>query len=114
MTDAERLLWQHLRNRQLGGWKFRRQCPIGPFIVDFVCPEKKVIVEVDGGQHAETVVEDAERSKYLTEQGYRIVRFWNNEVLKELEAVLETILRELLVEVPPHLTSPPLPGERDT
>ena len=95
MTDAERLLWQHLRNRDLGGYKFRRQRPIGPYIVDFVCLEKKLVVEVDGGQHAGQLELDAKRSGYLEDKGYRILRFWNNEVLKATESVLTVILSSL-------------------
>ncbi len=91
MTDAERLLWRHLRNRELGGWKFRRQYPVGPFIVDFICVEKNVVIEVDGGQHAENEALDIQRSAYLNKMGYRVFRFWNNEVLQETEAVLEAI-----------------------
>ena len=95
MTDTERLLWQHLRNRELGGYKFRRQRPVGPYIVDFVCLEKKLVVEVDGGQHAGQLELDAKRSDYLKEKGYRVLRFWNNEVLKETESVLTVILSSL-------------------
>jgi very-short-patch-repair endonuclease len=95
MTDAERLLWQHLRRRQLAGWKFRRQHAVGPFIVDFVCVARKLIVEVDGGQHASDVGQDEKRSRYLSKEGYRILRFWNNDVLKEIDGVLEIIAREL-------------------
>lgn len=95
MTDAERLLWQNLRNRELGGYKFRRQRPIGPYIVDFVCLEKKLVVEVDGGQHAGQVELDTKRSGYLKEKGYQVLRFWNNEVLKEIESVLTVILLSL-------------------
>ena len=91
MTDAERLLWRHLRNRELGGWKFRRQYPVGPFIVDFICVEKNVVIEVDGGQHAENEEQDIQRSAYLNKMGYRVIRFWNNEVLQEIEAVLTAI-----------------------
>jgi very-short-patch-repair endonuclease len=72
MTDAERLLWRHLRNRGLGGWKFRRQYPVGPYIVDFICPEKNVVIEVDGGQHADDVKHDSQRSAYLNKMGYRV------------------------------------------
>jgi very-short-patch-repair endonuclease len=106
MTDAERLLWKQLRNRQMDGWKFRRQHPLGPFTVDFICLEKKIIVEVDGGQHAIQIKEDAERSRFLQEKGYRILRFWNTDVLKGIDSVLEVIYRELSGD-PPHLTSPP-------
>ena len=87
MTDAEKLLWQFLRDRQLGGYKFRRQHHIGPFIVDFVCLKKKLIIEVDGGQHGKQLESDANRSDYLKERGYRVLRFWNNEVLGEKESV---------------------------
>lgn len=101
MTDAEKLLWRHLRNRELGGYKFRRQRPIGTYIVDFVCLEKKIVIEVDGGQHAGQVELDAERSDYLKEKGYRVMRFWNNEVLKETESVLTVILSSLDGNVSP-------------
>jgi len=111
LTDAERKLWHHLRDRQLGGWKFRRQHPVGPFIVDFICLEKKVVIEVDGGQHAENEEKDTQRSAYLEKMGYRIVRFWNNEVLLETEAVLNTIFASLAA-APPHPSPlPPLGGE---
>ena len=69
MTDAERKLWRHLRNRELGGWKFKRQYPVGPFIVDFICLEKNVVIEVDGGQHAENEAQDLQRSAYLNKWG---------------------------------------------
>ncbi len=90
-TDAERLLWSKLRNRQLNGFKFRRQVPIGPYIADFVCWELKLIIEVDGGQHAEQAERDLARSRYLETKGFKIVRFWNNEVLGNIEGVLETL-----------------------
>ena len=114
MTDAERLLWRHLRNRELGGWKFRRQYPVGPFIVDFICVEKNVVIEVDGGQHAENAALDLQRSAYLNKMGYRVVRFWNNEVLQETEAVLEAIFA-ILVDAAKNSPSPqpsPPSGER--
>ena len=114
MTDAERLLWRHLRNRELGGWKFRRQYPVGPFIVDFICVEKNVVIEVDGGQHAENEALDLQRSAYLNKMGYRVLRFWNNEVLQETEAVLEAIFAILANDKqnsPSPQPSPPL-GER--
>ena len=91
MTDAERLLWQHLRNRQPAGCKFRRQHPIGPYIVDFVCHERKLVIEVDGGQHAENLSHDTKRSDYLKKKGFEVLRFWNNEVLQEIESVLDAI-----------------------
>jgi adenine-specific DNA-methyltransferase len=94
-TDAEKALWKHLRLRQLGGYKFRRQQPLGPYIVDFVCSEKRLIVELDGGQHAEQVAYDEARTAWLEAQGFRILRFWNNDVLKEIDAVKEVIAKEL-------------------
>ncbi len=109
LTDTERWLWQHLRNRELSGWKFRRQHPIGPFIVDFVCIKRKLIIEVDGSQHVSRLQLDAKRSKYLKERGYRILRFWDNEVLREGNSVLEVIL-SCLVEDIPH--PDPLPVQR--
>jgi len=92
-TDAERLLWGKLRNNQLGV-KFRRQEPIGKYIVDFVCFEKKIIIEVDGGQHNENV-RDKNRDDWLYKNGFRILRFWNSDVLKDTEGVLAQILKEI-------------------
>jgi very-short-patch-repair endonuclease len=92
-TDAEIKLWSALKNRQLGNFKFRRQAPIGKYIVDFVCHEKCLVIEVDGGQHMENSLADGERTDWLQSQGYRVVRFWNDQVLKETDAVLEEILR---------------------
>ncbi|MBI4229134.1 MAG: endonuclease domain-containing protein [Deltaproteobacteria bacterium] len=94
-TEAERKLWKHLCLRQLGGYKFRRQHSLGPYIVDFVCLEKRLIVEVDGGQHSEQVAYDAERGEWLEAQGFRVLRFWNQEVLKEIEVVKEVIAKAL-------------------
>ena len=90
-TDAERNLWAHIRNRRLEGWKFRRQLPVGQYIVDFACPELRLIIEIDGGQHAEQVLYDLGRTKFLQTKGYRVVRFWNNEVLGNIEGVLEAL-----------------------
>jgi len=97
MTDAERRLWSALRRRELGGWKFRRQAPVGPYIiVDFVCFEKKVVIELDGGQHAEQQkAYDAVRTRWLTTEGFSIVRFWNHQVFEELDDVLEAIWHTL-------------------
>ena len=104
-TEAERFLWRHLRLRQLGGYKFRRQQSLGPYIVDFVCLEKRMVIEVDGGQHSEHVKYDAQRSAWLEAQGFRILRFWNDEVLRATEAVKEVIGKELGV-IPPSLILP--------
>jgi len=92
LTDAERCLWHELKRRQIAGVKFRRQQPIGHFIVDFVCFERRVIVEVDGGQHAEQVHYDKQRTRWLEAQGYRVLRFWNNDVLANTEAVAQAVL----------------------
>jgi len=80
-TDAERRLWQKLKRRQIAGIKFRRQLPIGPYIVDFVCLERRLVVEVDGGQHLEQIPQDEQRSQWLRAQGFRVLRFWNNDAL---------------------------------
>src|SRR5438132_438394 len=94
-TDAETKLWQALRARQLAGWKFRRQVPIGPYIADFVCLDAKLIVELDGGQHAERQSYDEDRTGFLQSVGFVLLRFWDHEVLVDLEAVLEQLLRSL-------------------
>ena len=91
-TDAERKLWGVPRNRQLLGWKFRRQTPIGNYIVDFVCFDARLIIEVDGGHHQEQVAYDEVWTDYLKNHGFRVLRFWNNQVLDETESVRETIL----------------------
>ena len=91
-TDAETKLWNHIRNRQINGDKFVRQGPIGRYICDFVCREKRLVIEVDGGQHSGSV-RDELRDRYLREQGYRVMRFWNNDVLSNMEGVLTVIER---------------------
>jgi very-short-patch-repair endonuclease len=93
-TDAERALWRHLRAHHLAGRKFRRQQPIGPFIVDFVCHASSLIVEVDGGQHLESD-RDAQRDAWLRQQGFTVLRFWNDDVLARTDAVVEEVLRHL-------------------
>jgi very-short-patch-repair endonuclease len=94
MTDAERKLWSALRDRQLDGAKFRRQQPIGPFVADFVCQERRLIIEADGGQHAESA-NDARRTKFLESKGYRVLRFWNNDILRNLDGVAQVIAAAL-------------------
>ena len=93
MTDAERFLWSRLRRRFLGA-KFRRQVPLGPYIVDFACMRSKLVIEVDGGQHLENLA-DAARDRWLAENGFRVLRFWNHEVLQNLDGVLERIAMEV-------------------
>jgi very-short-patch-repair endonuclease len=107
-TDAEKWLWQRLRNRQLLGHKFRRQVPIGPYIVDFICLERRLLIEVDGSQHRQQEDYDEGRSQFLAMQGCRVLRYWNNEVLQQGEAVLESILQALLA---PHPNPSPRRGE---
>jgi very-short-patch-repair endonuclease len=109
MTDAEQRLWYHLRAHRFLGAKFKRQKPIGPYIVDFVCMESRLAIELDGGQHAEDTEYDQRRDAWLATNGYTVLRFWNNQVMQELPEVLERI-REALVATPspPAL---PLAGE---
>lgn len=94
-SDAERLLWWHLRAHRFLGLKFRRQHPIGPFVVDFACLGRRLLIELDGGQHAESGGYDAERTRWLERQGYRVLRFWNNDVQANLKGVLQSIATAL-------------------
>jgi very-short-patch-repair endonuclease len=98
-TDAERRLWFHLRRRQLDAYRFRRQAPLGPYILDFFCPEARLAIEVDGGQHANRNAQDSLRSLWLGAHGIRVIRFWNNEVLTNTEGVLRMI--SLALKHPP-------------
>ena len=104
MTEAETRVWRMLRAHRINGHKFRRQVPIGRYIVDFVCQEARLAVEIDGGQHDHSSPRETERSDLLQNQGYRILRFWNNDVLANPDGVLETIVNELAAPPPP---SPP-------
>ena len=90
-TDSERSMWRILRNRELQGYKFRRQTPIGPYIVDSVCFEQKLVVEIDGGHHEARSSNDNERTRCLEARGFRVLRFWNNQVLEERDLVSEVI-----------------------
>ena len=99
-TDAEAALWRRLRSRALNGHKFVRQQPIGPYTVDFVCREFRLVIEVHGGQHADNP-HDMARDKWLVDLNYRVLRFWNNDVLGNMAGVLETIATAL-AETPPH------------
>ncbi len=106
-TNAEHKLWHHLRMRQLGGHMLRRQQPIiGPYIVDLVCLERRLVVEVDGGRHERTHGRDLARTQWLEQKGYRVLRVWNNEVLTALDSVLEAIALALEGEYPPPQSSP--------
>jgi len=96
MTEAETRLWTYLRGSQIEGAKFVRQFPIGPHVADFACRSARLVIELDGGQHAESTT-DAERTRAIEAYGYRVTRFWNNDVLANTEGVLEAISRELLL-----------------
>jgi very-short-patch-repair endonuclease len=113
-TDAERALWLRLRDRRLAGWKFKRQVPIDRFVVDFCCAGGKLVIELDGGQHAIQTAQDTERTQALSATGYLVLRFWNNDVMTNIEGVLNKIFLALpkATPVPPHPN--PLPdGERE-
>ncbi|RAP37081.1 ATP-dependent helicase HrpA [Legionella quinlivanii] len=101
-TDAERHLWYYLRANRLG-FKFKRQAPIGTYIVDFLCFERRLIIELDGGQHMDSQIYDIKRTDWLRAHGFRVFRFWNNEVFQQTESVLEIITSALLFST----TSPP-------
>lgn len=103
MTPQERTLWSKLRNRQLGGAMFRKQQPIGPYIVDFVCQEHKLVIEADGSQHADNL-NDVQRDKWLQDRDYTVLRFWNNDIRENLDEVLIAILNAL--DQYPSPTSP--------
>lgn len=105
MTEAEQLLWRHLRRGQMGGSKFRRQHPFGDYILDFVCLESRLVIEVDGGHHAERHEQDNFRTVTLEAAGFRVLRFWNHEILGGLAAVKEVIWQAL--QLHPHPRLPP-------
>ena len=108
-TNAERALWKHLRLRQFNGQKFRRQAPIGPYIVDFVCFQLRLIIEVDGGHHSEQREHDSQRTSWLESQGFRVLRFWNNQVLNAVEDAIAEALEDQ--PVTPHPSLPPQGGK---
>ncbi len=118
MTPQERKLWCIIRNRQFFGYRFRRQFPIGQYIVDFICREKKIIIEIDGGQHNEikNIQYDNKRTEYLMTEGYKVIRFWNNEIDKNLVGVYEKLKEVFNVTdtvTPPH-PSPAREGVRNS
>jgi very-short-patch-repair endonuclease len=104
-TEAERLLWRKLRFWQIDGFKFRRQQPLGPFIVDFVCLERRLVVEIDGGQHARQGNYDNQRDAWLRDQGFVVLRFWNHDVLRGIDVIKEQIYRNL--QSTPYLNPSP-------
>ena len=103
-TKAEEILWRHLRDRQLRSCKFRRQVPRGPYIVDFACLEARLVMELDGGHHSDQTEADTRRSHFLEDNGYRVLRFWNNEVLDNIEGVLAIIENALSPPLTPALS----------
>jgi len=107
-TDAERVLWRELRAHRFAGFKFKRQEPLGSFVVDFVCYEAKLIVELDGGQHADQKEADEDRTRWLSSRGFRVVRFWNNDVLTNIAGVMQVIEKNL-----PSPRPSPARGEGD-
>jgi very-short-patch-repair endonuclease len=110
-TEAEQKLWTLLRSRRFSGFKFRRQQPIDRYIADFCCLEAKLVIEVDGGHHAEQMEDDERRTQYLEENGFKVLRFWNNEVMKETHSVLEMIHASLLSPSPGLRPPSPARGE---
>ena len=94
-TDTERKIWQLLRSRNLNGAKFRRQHPIGPYVIDFICINEKLIIELDGSQHQQQQTHDAQRTMFLQQAGYRVIRFWDNDVLLQTESVMQVIFEAL-------------------
>jgi very-short-patch-repair endonuclease len=112
-TPAERVLWTKLRNIQLAGVKFRRQQSVGNYVVDFVSFEKKLVIEIDGGQHSEDHIagRDEKRTAWLESQGFRVIRFWNNEVIENLNGVLLRIQEVIGIETPSPSSSSPIEGE---
>ena len=109
-TEVERLLWRHLRFCQLDGYKFRRQQPLGSYIVDFVCLEKRLVVELDGGQHTGQTNYDSARDAWLRAEGFLVLRFWNNDVTQNIDGVKDLILKAL--ESTPYLNPSPQGGRR--
>ena len=111
MNDAEQRLWRSLRRRQLSGFKFRRQRPFGDYIIDSVCLETMLAVEVDGGQHNAQQAEDTARTEYLKHAGFRVLRFWNNEVLSDINSVTTVIWRAMQELDPTPIPTFPLKGK---
>ena len=98
-TEAEKVLWRQLRAKQMLGYKFRRQFPIAPYIVDFVCLDLKLIIELDGSQHVEQAAADLTRTVFLNQCGFEVVRFWNNDVFEDFNGVLESIRLKAIAQV---------------
>ena len=114
-TTAEDILWRHLRRLEVRGSHFRRQVPIGPYVADFACLKERLVIEVDGSQHGNdpNSRRDEDRTRWLNSEGYRVMRFWNNDVMSKTEAVLEAVYEATAVTPPrlPAAGDPPPPGE---
>ena len=95
LTRAERLFWYYVRARRFRKWKFRRQVPLGDYVVDFICAEARLVIEIDGGQHMANASDDARRTGWLNANGYRVIRFWNNDVLGNIDGVMEEVEKNL-------------------
>jgi len=114
-TDAESILWYHLRNRGMDGYRFRRQHVLKGFIADFVCLEKSLVIELDGGHHSDQTEYDLTRSRILQREGFTVIRFWNDEIMYHLDDVLQSLWNALNTPHPPQKTRRPLPqGERSS
>ena len=113
-TDAERAMWRALRNRRLSGHKFRRQHPIEPYVVDFFCISARLIVEIDGGQHADRENDDAKRTAHLESRGFKVIRCWNNEIFENMDGVQQAILEHLKAQASSPQPSPPKGGEGES
>lgn len=114
MTEAELKLWNALRGNRLMGLKFRRQTPIGPYIVDFACPSKRIIVEADGSQHADDMDYDAERTAFLAQSGWTVLRFWNGDVLKDIDGVCRHIITAAGLAAPANAMPTPFATKDQT
>jgi very-short-patch-repair endonuclease len=112
MTDVERKLWARLRDAQLGGYKFRRQHPLGPYVPDFFCESERLAVEIDGEQHADNKDKNDRRTAWLVARGWRVIRFWNHEVTENIEGVLERLRLELPAAPHPRAARAPSPSGR--
>ena len=94
-TEAEQAFWNQVRDKRLGGHRFRRQVPIGPYIADFVCPSARLVIELDGGQHQQQAAADERRTQWLESEGYRVMRLWNNDVFENMPGVLEAVIAKV-------------------
>ena len=113
LTEAERVLWRHLRRQQFMDARFRRQVPIGPYVADFACLKPRLIIEIDGSQHVEAAAYDAQRDAFLEREGFTVLRFWNNDVLARLDSVMEAIfvsLDRVRLRHPPSALRAPSPS----